>query len=282
MRTTSLIEYALLLVGAGALIASLVPASRVIRLLPAGKVRQFWCLLFALILCSIVGYLGYGVTHWSRSQDDLLVPTIFLIGGCFVLIVNALSLHTALDVRRVAVLEHETITDHLMGIYNRRYLDRRLEEEAARAQRYGSALSVLMIDIDQFKRINDTYGHRSGDVVLTNLAALIRQTVRKSDLVARYGGEEIVVLAPDTAVSNAARLGENIRQNVESTILVPPDQCKGQTAHITISVGVAELKQGLDSGHALLERADHAMYQAKHAGRNRVAVSDFATKNPPG
>ena len=275
MRTTNLIEYALLLLGAGALVASLIPASRVIRLLPAGKVRRFWCLLFALILCSIVGYLGYGVTHWSRSQDDFLVSTIFLIGGCFILIVNALSLHTALDVRRVAVLEHETITDHLMGIYNRRYLDRRLEEEAARAQRYGSALSVLMIDIDQFKRINDTYGHQAGDVVLANLAALIRQTVRKSDLVARYGGEEVVVLAPDTAVSNAARLGENIRQKVESIILVPPELCRGQTAHITISVGVADFLQGVDSGHALLERADQAMYQAKHAGRNRVAVSDL-------
>lgn len=232
MQITGLIEYALLLLGVGALVASLVPASRVISLLPAGQVRQFWCLLFTLILCSIVGYLGYAVTHWSRSQGDFLVPSIFFIGGCFILIVNALSLHTALDVRRVAVLEHETITDHLMGIYNRRYLDRRLEEEAARAQRYDLPLSVLMIDIDQFKRINDTYGHQAGDMVLANLAALVRQTIRKSDLVARYGGEEIVVLAPETAASNAANLGENIRQKVESIILVPPDKCGGQTVHM--------------------------------------------------
>lgn len=272
MQPSEIVESALLLLGAGALVASLGPASGVIRLLPAGRIRQFWYLLFTLILLCIGGYLGYAVTHWIRSERELLVSAIFFMGGCSVLIVNVLSLHTALDVRRVAVLEHETITDHLMGIYNRRYLDRRLDEEVARVRRYGPPLSVLMIDLDHFKRINDTYGHQVGDIVLVNLGKHIEQAIRKSDLVARYGGEEIVVLAPNTTGPTAATLAEKLRQKVESSVLVPPEKCHGETIHVTVSIGVAEFGQSNGDGRALLERADQAMYRAKSEGRNRIAI----------
>ena len=272
MQPSEIVESALLLLGAGALVASLGPASGVIRLLPAGRIRQFWYLLFTLILLCIGGYLGYAVTHWIRSERELLVSAIFFMGWCSVLIVNVLSLHTALDVRRVAVLEHETITDHLMGIYNRRYLDRRLDEEVARVRRYGPPLSVLMIDLDHFKRINDTYGHQVGDIVLVNLGKHIEQAIRKSDLVARYGGEEIVVLAPNTTGPTAATLAEKLRQKVESSVLVPPEKCHGETIHVTVSIGVAEFGQSNGDGRALLERADQAMYRAKSEGRNRIAI----------
>lgn len=272
MQPADFLANALLLLGTGALVSALAPASGLIRQLPLGRTRQFWYLLFVLLLSCIGGFVSYIVTHWARSERDLLVPAIFFAGGSAVLIGITLFLRTVHDVRRIGVLEHETNTDHLMGIYNRRYLDRRLDEEIARVQRYGPPLSDLMIDIDHFKLINDTYGHQVGDIVLANLGRQIEQTIRKSDLVARYGGEEIVVLAPNTMGPTAAMLAEKLRQNVESSVLVPPEKCNGQTVNVTGSIGVAEFGENTGNGRALLESADQALYRAKHEGRNRIAI----------
>ena len=268
----------LVILGTGLLVAALVPIQKLIALLPPGSLRHSWYILTVLILLFIVGYVGYTVTSWNgrAALPELVVPGIFFLGACFVVLVNLLSLKTARDVRRMVVLEQESITDPLTGIYNRRYLDRHLADEVARASRYHTPLSVLLIDVDRFKRINDTHGHPVGDVVLKGLARVIAKTVRATDIVARYGGEEIIVLAPSTPWKTARSLAERLRVKIETASFPVPDQAgrKIGALRVTVSIGVACFGPDVRDARMLIRRADEALYEAKGAGRNRVAVSD--------
>lgn len=166
-------------------------------------------------------------------------------------------------------------TDVLTGWNNRRYLSVRIGEELARARRDRTRLVCLMLDIDHFKRINDTYGHAAGDVVLKELAQRIESQVRASDVAARYGGEEFIVLLPDTNVDAAQRLAERIRAEIGGSPIVLPG---GDAVTITASIGIAEVAPTQTDndlktmGDALIARADVALYAAKSAGRDRVMV----------
>jgi len=161
-----------------------------------------------------------------------------------------------------------TITDPLTGCYNRRYLDERLREEVLRSQRSGRPLSVILTDIDHFKRINDTRGHAAGDRVLLGLAEILASEMRSQiDWVARFGGEEFVVLLPDTALDAAGRVAERLRLAVEATAF----SHDGKEMSITASFGVAARGEN-DSAENLLKRADENLYRAKAAGRNTVVV----------
>jgi len=180
------------------------------------------------------------------------------------------------------VLEQESITDPLMGIYNRRYLERRLTSEVARASRYGMPLSVLLLDIDHFKRINDSYGHQVGDVVLAELAQLIVNTVRTTDIVTRYGGEEIMVIAPSTPLRTAANLAERLRKIIEHRPFDVPAKLhrKLKALHITVSVGVACFGQNANDFQSLIQSTDEALYRAKKKGRNCVITARPVTTQP--
>jgi two-component system cell cycle response regulator len=166
-------------------------------------------------------------------------------------------------------------TDMLTGWNNRRYLMVRLGEELARAKRDCATLVCLMLDIDHFKRVNDTWGHAAGDAVLRELAQRIDSQVRASDVAARYGGEEFVVLLPNTTVDAASRLAERIRIAVSDAPIELP--C-GEAITITASIGIAEVSPGPESnelktmGESLIARADVALYAAKSAGRDQVVV----------
>ena len=166
-------------------------------------------------------------------------------------------------------------TDVLTGWNNRRYLVVRLGEELARARRDQTRLVCLMLDVDHFKRVNDTYGHAAGDVVLRELAQRIESQVRASDVAARYGGEEFVVLLPDTDVAAAQRLAERIRAAIGGAPIGLPG---GASTTITVSIGIAEVSPAQGDrdlktlGDSLLARADVALYAAKSAGRDRVMV----------
>lgn len=265
----------LILAGATLLAGAFLTARRLVAQLPGGVVKRRWQILTAVIAAFIFGYLGYLGVSWGTSTGwaDLLVPAIFFLGGCFVWMTLRLALQTAIDIRRVAVLEQENITDPLLGVYNRRYLDRRLEQEVARARRYGLPLAVLLLDIDHFKRVNDGHGHLVGDQVLSYLGQLIRSSVREADVPARYGGEELLIIAPNIQLAAAGVLAERIRRHVETHTLVLTSQ-GGQRLElqITVSLGVAGLTPTVTGGPALLARADAALYRAKQAGRNRVMV----------
>lgn len=160
-----------------------------------------------------------------------------------------------------------SVTDELTGLYNRRHLDQRLAEEVALAKRHQFPLSCLMVDVDRFKRINDTFGHQEGDRVLQVVAQVLRESTRVSDVVGRYGGEEFMVITPGTPLLSACKLGERIRTRTEAQDV----QAAGDVIHITVCIGVAQLGQA-DTPESLVASADRALYMAKRSGRNRVAT----------
>jgi len=166
-------------------------------------------------------------------------------------------------------------TDVLTGWNNRRYLSVRLGEELARARRDRTGIVCLMLDVDYFKQVNDTWGHSTGDAVLRELAQRIESQVRASDVAARYGGEEFVVLLPNTLIESAMLLAERIRNVISKT---PFDLPGGEKETVTVSIGISEVHPGPDDddlktlGDSLVARADVALYAAKSAGRDRVIV----------
>jgi diguanylate cyclase (GGDEF)-like protein len=165
-------------------------------------------------------------------------------------------------------LQRLALTDALTELPNRRSAVERLEQEWALAKRGDRMLSCMMVDIDHFKSINDKLGHQAGDEVLKNVALALRHSARTQDLVCRYGGEEFVVICPDTDLRAAAQCAERLRQKVSELSC----QGRGSTISLTISVGVAELRPDMSSVDVLLARADACLYAAKEAGRNRVVV----------
>lgn len=168
--------------------------------------------------------------------------------------------------RTQAELEKLSRTDSMTGLPNRRHLDERLTEEIYRLRRYGSSLCVSLVDVDHFKAINDHFGHRTGDAVLRTVARLLAQSVRRSDFVARWGGEEFALLLPETRLAGACTMLERLRQALSDHV-VPP-----LTAPLTASFGVSEV-QAEEDGQSALCRADRALYRAKREGRNRIAVA---------
>jgi diguanylate cyclase (GGDEF)-like protein len=178
---------------------------------------------------------------------------------------------TVQDVTEIAAYEQKLINlntrDGLTGIFNRRYLETKLEEEFDRHIRYNRPLSLIMLDIDHFKKVNDTYGHQAGDHILRSLASLIDERIRTVDVVARYGGEEFCCLLPETTAESALALAEFLRMGVEAEIF----HFKDKSIKITISQGVSDLSDGMDSAEMLLKRADDGLYEAKRRGRNKVA-----------
>jgi len=166
-------------------------------------------------------------------------------------------------------IERLSVTDPLLGIFNRRYLHERLPLETARARRYGQSLSLVMSDLDHFKKINDTYGHQTGDAVLQHAVALTRRALRQSDWMARYGGEEFVIVLPETQLLGAHAVAERMRRLCADTAVELAD------THlvVTASFGVATIDgvaPSNEDGEALLRQADEALYESKQAGRNRV------------
>jgi len=162
-------------------------------------------------------------------------------------------------------------TDGLTEVYNHRTFQERLSQEIARADRYRRPLSVLMIDVDHFKVYNDTCGHPQGDIVLQDLARLLREMSRTSDTVARYGGEEFALILPETDSVGAQKIAQRLREQVEGYAFPGKEIMPGGT--LTISIGVATHAPA-GSRDALLQAADTALYTAKHEGRNRVCVAE--------
>lgn len=169
------------------------------------------------------------------------------------------------------ILQDMATHDPLTGLFNRRALEERVLHEVNRVNRYGEPLSVLMIDIDYFKKVNDSFGHAAGDIVLTAIARTLQETVRNTDTVARYGGEEFVVLLPMTHLKDAQALAERLCHRVGESDINLGD---GQLIRVTVSIGVsAASASGNTSWDALIDAADAAMYAAKQSGRNRVSVA---------
>ena len=166
-------------------------------------------------------------------------------------------------------LEESSSRDGLTGVFNRRYFESQMLAEVDRQRRYGGALSLIMIDIDHFKRVNDTHGHLGGDEVLKTIAGRIQGALRSSDVLARYGGEEMAVIAPGIDVNGGAILAERIRAVVAGT----PVSFEGKEITVTVSLGVAEALPGIRDPQALIHAADEVLYLSKSNGRNRATCA---------
>lgn len=161
--------------------------------------------------------------------------------------------------------------DGLTGLWNRAYFDRRVQDEVARVQRHGGALSIAFFDADHFKSINDTFGHPAGDAVLQGIAELIQRESRQSDIACRYGGEEFVLIMPETSAQDAHAFCDRLRAGLEAIVWPRHPERK-----VTISIGVAGSNSASDiTAAAWVETADKCLYAAKKGGRNRVVLSDL-------
>jgi diguanylate cyclase (GGDEF)-like protein len=171
------------------------------------------------------------------------------------------------------MVERQALVDGLTGLANRRHLDQELSGNLARAERAGSSMALILADLDDFKAVNDQYGHRCGDAVLREFAALMNDVVREGDTAGRWGGEEFALLLPDADAEGAALVAERLRGALEEATILSPD---GVPLHVTASVGVAAYPDAIDRSE-LVEAADEALYRAKRAGKNRVVVATTPT-----
>jgi len=161
--------------------------------------------------------------------------------------------------------------DGLTGLYNHRYFQELMDRELSRAARYGRPFSLILFDIDHFKRVNDTYGHLRGDIVLRAVSATVMRLTRESDIAARYGGEEFAVILPETDLKGGAVLAERLRREIERMVI----PAEGEAIRVTISLGVATYEPGMTPKEKsdIIDAADRALYNSKRTGRNRVSIS---------
>ncbi len=178
-------------------------------------------------------------------------------------VMNNMAVQLDLDRR---VLEEIATQDALTGLYNRRSFDERMAEEISRSQRFSHSCSLLMMDIDHFKNVNDTFGHQAGDKVLKDMAVLIRGRARAQDFIARYGGEEMTAILPETSFDDALFFAEQLRELIDKF----PFRLGGKKIPVTISIGVATYPGHGTEAAGIIGKADAALYEAKGTGRNRV------------
>ncbi len=175
------------------------------------------------------------------------------------------------DDRKLLIKELEQLsrTDSLTGLMNRRALIEHLEQEVQRSLRYSKAIALILCDIDNFKDINDSFGHTSGDRALEMVADILRDMARKSDIIGRYGGDEFMIIIPESSLDGAEDFAERIRTTLSRKVFTTEHDKK---ISISLSFGVSSFNPVMDTPDTFVSRADQALYAAKHAGRNRVAV----------
>lgn len=209
-----------------------------------------------------------GIMHFQATDD---APTL---GDSELWFKTTFAGQVGLSVANIRLreaLRAQSIKDPLTALYNRRYLTEMLEREIRRAVRAEQSLGILMLDLDHFKKFNDTYGHDAGDTVLRETALFLSNSIRMEDFVCRYGGEEFVVILPTADLNASHARAERMRSKLRELVVLHQGQSLGM---ITVSIGVAALPQHGTSSKALLEAADAALYRAKREGRDRVAVAE--------
>lgn len=214
--------------------------------------------MFYVTVC-IAAYISMPFEATARLAATLLMVAVFF------------NIAAGIFEKQYNELKKLTITDHLTGAFNRRFMDDNIDQLIARQERIGAHASLITLDVDHFKKINDEHGHSVGDDVLIEIVRLIKSRIRVLDSVCRAGGEEFVILLPDTSEAQAESLGEELRKTISDSRIV-------KNSAITVSCGVSAAHPS-DNRDSWLRRCDQALYSAKHKGRNRVVVNPSASSH---
>lgn len=224
--------------------------------------NQFCCFGMHLLV-SVVSFVLLTLIHALITGDELS-PLLFIVPIFAGIIVGTIMARNKVLQTQLLIMAN---TDKLTGAYNRQYFDLRLREEIDRAKRYNNPLSIIYLDLDFFKKVNDQFGHTAGDAVLVDFARLNNQMIRESDVFARFGGEEFIIMAQMATKEAARTLYERIKLVTEKHEFEIEQE-------ITFSAGIAELDTSTDSLEGFIERADKALYKAKESGRNQAIIAD--------
>lgn len=220
----------------------------------------------SVLLSVLLDVLWHLLAGWPLSTRSLLLATLLPVPIAGLGAGITLRLIVALDQARSRA-EQLALTDALTGVRNRRWFMTQAALEFERATRHGRALALVLIDVDHFKRVNDEHGHQTGDRLLVEIAQTCAATLRRTDLLARFGGEEFIVLLPETGQREAVRLAERMRQAVQAGLRDPQHPLQ---VPVTISLGVVAMSAATPTLDALIRATDQALYDAKRAGRDRV------------
>ena len=215
------------------------------------------CLVLPVDLDELCAHIHVGA-RWVRTNRTLTVEA------------RTLKAQLKKGQQHEVVLMRRATTDGVTGLYTRQYFMTRLLQEMRRSQRYGAPLCILMIDLDSFKQVNDTFGHVTGDRVLSTIAEIVRTATRESDIAGRYGGDEICIVLPESTLEHTKTIAERICNQIADIEFAAQD---GTPFRMTCSIGVAQRQDDIKESTTFLETADQALYEAKAAGRNRWVVA---------
>ncbi len=242
--------------------------------------RLAWITLFIILLITAIFlYLhtsGHSFPEHALKGNDLILMNAFTFTMCLFIITFISTMYATNNKHLHNTLNEQAKYDYLTGLYNRRHLQDVMNKELARAARNKNGISILLIDIDNFKQYNDTYGHMAGDYCLEKVASILLESVRRPpDVVARYGGEEFIIILPETTGENAIFVAEKIRTNIRS---MQPDDNVKERLSVTIGLAWTLERQSLQQD-LLIEYADSALYKGKNSGKNQVVPIEVHSQN---
>ena len=257
--------------------ASIFTVQQLVKKLPLGEVRNNWKVLSFFIVGFAVGYAAYVFMLWTGKVNfqSITYPAVCFAASAFVLLLCFLTYQTTRDIGEAIAMDQASIIDPVLDIYNRRYFDRRIDEETQRSRRYNQPLSIILFEVDEFELIAKKHGRLVGDVVLRKVSDFLVGSVRASDIVARYDEHKIVIATTQTKPDMAIMLADRIRGEVEKLEVLPSgEQNSLEGLHVTVTAGVSCVEDRIKSGFDLVDVAEKAMSRADIEGYNRVYAYD--------
>ncbi len=267
----------LLLSGICLLVVSAFTSQQLIKKLPMGKVRNSWQMLTYFIIGIIFAYSAYMLMLMTGQANlsSLDIPKLCFTAAAFILLLCFLTYQITRDIREAIAMDQASIIDPVLDIYNRRYFDRRIDEETQRSRRYKLPLSLILLEVDEFSNVVDRHGRLVGDVVLRKVSDFIMNTVRSSDIVARFDKHKIIVATTQTEEDMAVKLADRLRAEIEKLeIIRNSKEESSQALHVTVSGGVSCLLDSIKNGFELVDLAENALLQANKIGQNKVYTYD--------
>lgn len=256
--------------------ASIFTVQQLVKKLPLGEVRNNWKILSFFIVGFMVGYAVYMylLLTGKVASASITYPAMCLAASAFVLLLCFLTYQTTRDISEAIAMEQASIIDPVLDIYNRRYFDRRIDEETQRSRRYNQPLSIILFEVDKFQSVISSHGKLVGDVVLRKVSDFLVASVRSSDIVAKYDENRIVIATTQTKPDMAIMLADRLRGEIEKLEVLPESEKTDEALHVTVTAGVSCVEDRIKSGFDLVDVAEKAINRAEKDGRNRVYAYD--------